>query len=172
LYPFIKKLANSQDYQWLIKLHPKATLAEIELYRGLSSDNVQFIETGDIIPLLQAADVLLSDTSSVLAEFALQQKSVVAFNNRRPEEWMINFKQPELLFEKLESALSLNEGLLAKIKVHCEAIHPNKDGKSSERVLAAINEMVKSGTQHLKAKPLNLMRRLKMRNKLKYYRWK
>jgi hypothetical protein len=171
LYPFIKKLTTEKDWQWLIKLHPKATKDEILLYRGLSSSKVKFVETGDIIPLLQAADVLLSDTSSVLAEFALQQKSVVALNNRRPETWMINFQHPELLAEKLNSALALDDDLLENIKCHCQAIHPSRDGKSSERVLLAIDEMIASGTQHLKAKPLNLMRRLKMRKKLKYYRW-
>lgn len=171
LYPYIKELAQSKSWQWIIKLHPKATKEEIALYRDLSSANVKFIETGDIIPLLQAADVLVSDTSSVLAEFALQQKSVVALNNRRPEPWMINFQQPELLGEKIESALALDERVLDKIKAHCEAIHPSRDGKSSERVLLAIDEMIESGTQNLKAKPLNLMRRFKIRKKLKYYRW-
>ena len=171
LYPYIKQLAQSRDWQWIVKLHPKATAEEIEMFKGLTSDKLQFIETGDVIPLLQAADVLLSDTSSILAEFALQEKVVVAFNNRRPEEWMINFQQADQLENMLDNAFQRSETLLQNITTHCNAIHPYQDGLSSERTLDAIDKLVASGTDHLKAKPFNLIRRLKIRKKLKYYRW-
>ncbi len=171
LYPYIKQLSEQRDWQWLIKLHPKATQAEVDLYKALAGDRVKFIETGDIIPLLQAADVILSDTSSVLAEFALQQKVVVAFNNRRPDTWMLNFTKADKLQEQLEVALARPDTLMAKISDHCHAIHPQSDGRSSERVLAAINGLIDKGTGHLKAKPLNIVRRLKMRKKLNYWRF-
>lgn len=171
LYPYIKELSEQRDWQWLIKLHPKATQAEVELYKTLVGDRVKFIETGDIIPLLQAADVILSDTSSVLAEFALQQKVVVALNNRRPEDWMLNFTKADELQEKIEAALARPDSLMAKISAHSQAIHPQNDGHSSERVLAAINRLVDKGAGHLKAKPLNIIRRLKMRKKLNYWRF-
>ncbi len=171
LHPFIKQLAETKDWQWIVKLHPKATAEEVTMFKALSSNNLRFVETGDIIPLLQAADIILSDTSSILTEFALQEKVVVALNNRRPEEWMVNFQQPSQLEQVLDTALQPNASLLHKIKAHCDSIHPYKDGLSSERVLDAIDKLVASGTSHLKAKPLNLIRRIKIRKKLKYYRW-
>ena len=171
LLPHIKKLIDEKDWHWIIKLHPKAKQEEIEMYRALACDKAKFIETGDIIPLLQAADVILSDTSSVLAEFALQQKPVVALNNRRPESWMINFSEPELLEQQLTSALNKDAELMTSIEQHCNTIHPTRDGNASERVVEAVTQLVAKGTDHLKAKPLNLVRRLKMRKKLKYYRW-
>jgi len=171
LYPYIKQLSQSREWQWIVKLHPKATAEEIAMFKGLSNDKLQFIETGDVIPLLQAADVLLSDTSSILAEFALQEKVVVAFNNRRPEQWMINFQQASELENMLDNALQGSEELLQNITSHCNAIHPYQDGLSSDRTLNAIDKLVASGTSHLKAKPLNLIRRIKIRKKLKYYRW-
>lgn len=172
LLPEIKALIAQKDWQWIIKLHPKATKEESEMFAALAGDKVKFIETGDIIPLLQAADVILSDTSSVLAEFALQQKPVVALNNRRPEDWMINFTEPTELSVHLSNALNKEESLMARVSQLCAAIHPRKDGKASDRVVKAIEEAVAKGTGHLKAKPLNLLRRLKMRKKLKYYRWR
>lgn len=172
LLPYIKKLTESRDWQWIVKLHPKATCEEVLMYKKLENDNLRFVETGDIIPLLQAADVILSDTSSVLAEFALQEKVVVAFNNRRPEPWMLNFEQANKLEAMIEKALLKEDSFVKRINQHCSFIHPYNDGCSSERVLAAIDKLVSSGTQHLKSKPLNLVRRLKMRKKLGYYRWK
>jgi len=171
LLPFIKQLCEEKDWQWLVKLHPKATQAEIAMYQSLECDKLSFVETADIIPLLQAADVLLSDTSSILAEFALQQKPVVALNNRRPEDWMINFTEADQLAEKITLALNIERQQLDKINQHCNAIHPYRDGQSSARVVETIESRINNGMSHLKRKPLNLIRRLKMRKKLKYYRW-
>jgi len=171
LFPFIKTLCQQKDWQWLVKLHPKATQEEIDMYKSLEGGQLRFIETADIIPLLQAADVILSDTSSIISEFAMQRKPVVALNNRRPESWMINFTEPEQLVEKIELALNVEQPLLDKLNLYGDSIHPTRDGKSSIRVVEAIESRIKSGMGHLKAKPLNLLRRLKIRKKLKYYRW-
>lgn len=171
LAEYIKQLSLSKDWQWLIKLHPKATQQEIDMFKAMNSDTVQFVETSNIIPLLQASDVLLSDTSSILAEFALQQKPVVSFNNRRPEPWLINFTEAKELEQHLESALTKDPELLTQVNQHCTRIHPQRDGQSSARTIAAIDSLIERGTSHLKAKPLNLIRRLKIRKKLAYYRW-
>ena len=171
LHDHIKKLLKERDWQWIVKLHPKATQEEVILYKGLACDNLRFIETGEVTPILQAADVILSDTSSILAEFALQDKLAIAFNNRRPEPWMLNFTKAHLLEEILEKALSSDQEQLLKVIEYGNAIHPHKDGKSSERALSAINSLIDSGIEHLKTKPLNLIRRFKIRRELKYYYW-
>ncbi len=165
----IRAATVSQNWRWLVKLHPKATKEEIALFKSLECANLRFIETSNVIPLLQAADVLVSDTSSILAEFALQQKPVVAFKNRRPEEWMINFQEPELLINKIDFALQQDPDVLAKIEQHCAHIHPYRDGGSSRRVINAIDDLIDSGIGHFKRKPLNLVRRFKIRKKLKYF---
>jgi len=171
LFKEIKRLSKTKDWQWLVKLHPKATAEDVNKYKNLIGGNLRFMETRDIIPLLQASDVILSDTSSILTEFALQNKPVVTYKNRLPKEWMINFDEPHLLESKLEQAFTANEQLLSKIKAYSDEIHPYNDGNSSERVLEAIDELRARGTGHLKAKPLNLIRRFKMRKKLNYMRW-
>jgi hypothetical protein len=172
LLPEIVKLLDNKPWHWLVKLHPKASAEEIKMFKALECEKLCFVETAELIPLLQAADVLLSDTSSVLAEFALQQKPVVAMNNRRSEPWMLNFTRAEQLEEQLNEALSCSAEQLEKINRHCNTIHPLRDGLSSMRTLKAINEMIEQGTSHLKAKPLNFIRRLKIRKKLNYYKWK
>jgi CDP-glycerol glycerophosphotransferase (TagB/SpsB family) len=172
LAEYIKTLSMTKDWQWLIKLHPKATQDEIEMFKAMSNENLKFVETSNIIPLLQAADVLLSDTSSILAEFALQKKPVVSYHNRQPASWLINFTESDKLEEKLEFALNRCPDVLDRVVKHCDAIHPYRDGQSSARMIAAIDELIDSGIGHLKSKPLNLIRRLKIRKKLKYYRWK
>ncbi|MDO6639518.1 MULTISPECIES: CDP-glycerol glycerophosphotransferase family protein [unclassified Shewanella] len=171
LYSNIQRLTKTRDWQWIVKLHPKATSEEVAMYKALSSENLRFIETGDVIPLLQAADIILSDTSSILAEFAIQEKIVVAFNSRRPEKWMLNFEKADDLEKVLDKALFDSDDLLSEVKNHSGAIHPYKDGLSSERALDAMESLIQTGIAHLKKKPLNLIRRFKIRKKLQYYRW-
>ncbi|MDQ2044684.1 CDP-glycerol glycerophosphotransferase family protein [Pseudoalteromonas sp. 20-92] len=171
LYPYIKALLKTQNWQWIVKLHPKATSEEIEMYKSLACENLTFITTGDVIPILQATDIILSDTSSIIIEFALQEKVAVAFNNRKPKDWMINFSNEADLESTLISAFQKDEHTLEKVKQYCDSVHPYRDGKSSVRVLGAINNLICSGTSHLKRKPLNLLRKFKIRKSLNYYWW-
>lgn len=171
LFKEIKRLSEVKSWRWLVKLHPKAVNEDVNNYKSLVSDKLIFVETDDIIPLLQASDVILSDTSSVITEFALQNKPVVTFDNRTPKDWMINFKQANLLESQIEQALIGDSHVLENIKNYSDEIHPFKDGKSSERVLNAIDNLLQHGVEHLKAKPLNLIRRFKIRKKLSYMRW-
>lgn len=76
---------------------------------------------------------------------------------------MLNFEVPDELEKMLELALEKGDGLLSKVKEHADSIHPYRDGRSSERVLDAIDDLLNRGTGHLKAEPLNLVRRIKMR---------
>ncbi len=171
LLPEISRLSQRSDWKWLIKLHPKALKEEVEQYKALSNENLTFVETSDIIPLLQASDVLLSDTSSVLSEFALLNKVVVTYKNRVPQPWMMNITQAEQLESTIEQALAPSEEHLNNIRRYASVVHPYTDGKSSERILTAIDSLHKRGLGHLKPKPLNLFRRLKLRKQLGYYHW-
>ena len=44
----------------------------------------------NVIPLLQAADVMLCDTSSILLMFLLLRRPVVTFNNQAPAAHLLN----------------------------------------------------------------------------------
>lgn len=166
----IERLSKTRDWQWLVKFHPKVTTEEVEMYEDIQSDKLRVVHTSDVIPLLQAADVLLSDTSSILSEFALLGKTVVTLNNRQPESWMINITQPDILEPALVESLSPSPKLKAQILSHAGEVHPYTDGLSSARTVDAIEAMIEKGTQHLAKKPPNLFRKLKERKKLRYWK--
>ncbi len=170
LYDEIKRLSQSQPWQWLVKFHPKATQKEVDMYRNLTSERLRVVATDDLIPLLQAADVLLSDTSSILSEFSLQNKPCISFNNRRPANWMINFTAAAELEAKIHAALAPSPEQIQLLQAHSQEIHPYRDGQSSARVVDAVEAMIQQGTAHLAKKPSNWFRNLKMRKKLGYYR--
>jgi CDP-glycerol glycerophosphotransferase (TagB/SpsB family) len=165
----VKRLAAAGRWRWLVNFHPKMDPAVVEAYRGIQGENLSYVDTEDIIPLLKSADVMVSDTSSVVSEFLLQLRPVVTFRNRRPGPHLIDINEPEELEKAVETALSPPPELAERIREYADWIHPYRDGRSSRRVLAAADDLCERGLGHLRKKPLNILRRLKMRRRLGYY---
>ena len=102
----------------------------------------------------------------------LQQKPVVTFKNQAPGPHLIDIDDPDNLEESIAYALTRPPELMSEIKKYTDIIHPYQDGRSSERVLAATDRLIECGTNHLKRKPLNLLRKFKLRKRLGYYHLK
>ena len=170
LHDEISRLSNNQDWQWIIKFHPKMNPDWIQMYQALSSDNLHIVETDSLAPILQAADLMVSDTSSIITEFGLLNKPIVTLNNKSPESHLLNISQAEDLEKTITQAFQGDDGLLQKIKNNAEQMHPYIDGQSSSRIIDAVEKMIGSGRAGLKRKPLNLIRKLKLRKKLNYWR--
>lgn len=166
----IKQLSQSGKWHWKIQFHPKMDAAIVENYKAIQSENLTFIETDDVIPLLQEADVMLCDTSSVLIMFLLQGKPVVTFNNISPSDYLLDINTPENLESALEVALSQPKDLMCKINKFISETHPKQDGLSSQRVLDAVDSMLNGEIVNVKSKPLNIIRAFKLRRSLGYWR--
>jgi CDP-glycerol glycerophosphotransferase (TagB/SpsB family) len=170
LFETVKKLSSTGKWQWLIQFHPKMPIDIIEQYKSLESEHLSFVETDNVIPLLQQADVMVCDTSSVLMMFLMLNKPVVTFNNIAPQDYMVNINDKDKLEESIEYALSYPAELKEKVEYFIKDTHPYVDGESSIRVLDAADELLEGENLPSKAKPLNLLRRFKMRKKLRYWR--
>lgn len=170
IFEQIKALSLKGNYRWLVQFHPKMSAQIVAKYKAIESDNLRFIETDNVLPVLQAADVMLCDTSSVLIMFLLQGKPVVAFNNSTLSEHLVHINEDAEIEQAIEYALSRPDELMSKIDTYCTHIHPERDGLSSERVLNAADSLIENGVNDLKTKPFNLIRHVKMRRKLKYWK--
>lgn len=167
----VSRLAATGRWRWCVTLHPKTDPEIVAAWRALEGPNLSYHGTDEVVRLLKSADVLVSDTSSVVPEFLLQQRPAVTFRNRKPGPELLDIQQPEELEGAIERALTPDPDWLAAIRRYTEHIHPYCDGRSSERVLDATREILDSGArQGLKRKPLNLLRRWKARRRLGYYR--
>jgi len=171
LFEQIKRLSRSGRWRWLIQFHPKMNQEIVKQYRELEGEHLKFVETDDIIPLLQQGDVMLCDTSSVLLMFILQGKPVVSFKNKKPGPYLIDFDQPDQLEQHLEQALSHPKNLMQNIEEFNLQLHPNRDGYSSGRVLDAVEIQLADKKILSASKPLNILRNLKFRKKLKYWKF-
>ncbi len=161
--------AQRGSWQWLVTLHPKMAPDIVDSYRVLEGPHLRFAMTDDILALYAQADVLLSDTSSVVPEFLTQHRPVVTFRNRRPGPHLLDVQNVADVIPAVEHALQRPESLMNAIREYANRIHPWRDGRSSERVLEATARAIAAGRGGLKRKPLNLWRRVQARQRLGYW---
>jgi hypothetical protein len=158
------------DRYWLLTLHPKCPPDLFARYRALAGGNAAFIATEQLVAAQRAADVLLADTTSVVSEFVVQRKPVVTFRNRAPKPHMLDFAEPGQLPAMLERAFAPDATLRAQLAAYSDLIHPYRDGRSSERVLAATEALLRGELGTLSRKPLSsIWRGLQIRRELGYW---
>lgn len=162
LYPEIKRLSASGQYQWVVTLHPKMNRDTVTKYKALESEHLKFATNDNILDLFYDADVMCSDTSSALSEFLLTRKPVVTFKNRRPGAQLIDIHRPEDFENAIAKALSRPPELMAAIENFGQQIHPYRDGHCAERILDAIDLFIARGGKNKKNKPWNLWRKYKI----------
>ena len=168
----IKRLVESNNYNFIMVLHPKLPKYIFDKWKSLSGKNFTFFETTNLTPLFKKADILFADTTSAIQEFVLQEKPVVTFKHRVDEDFLINITEANAIENAFETALNPPKKLVEKIKNYINQLHPYKDGKSSKRVIDACITFLHKDKSHLKSKPLNLLRKYKMRKRLNYFTFK
>jgi CDP-glycerol glycerophosphotransferase (TagB/SpsB family) len=169
LYDTIADLSRTKRWKWIVTLHPKTNPETVARYKALESGNLRFATEDNILDLFPQVDMMISDTSSALNEFLLTYKPVVTFENRRPGPQLIDIDKPEALLPAIERALSRPPELMQNIRAYADSIHPYRDGRSSERVLDAVDGFIAAGARNRRRKPLNLWRKLKIRRRLGYW---
>lgn len=169
----IKRLIRLNKWDWLITLHPKMDKKVVERFKSLEiEDNVKYLPALDNFEVLKEADVMFSDTSSILIEFIVQKKPVVTFNNKKPKNHIININEACDIEKSIQLAIKRPKELMVEIDKYINYIHPFSDGQSSKRVIDAVELFINnSELKNLKNKPLNLLRKFKMRKKLNYFKF-
>lgn len=170
LFDRVRRLAETGRWKWLVHFHPKMDPEVVAAYKSIQGEHLDYIETDDMIPFLKAADIMVSDTSSIISEFMLRIRPVVTLNNRRPWSGLVDIRKPEELEAAIEYGLSRPPDLMQAIRRYTDQIHPYRDGLSSIRVLSATDALIEKGRGHLKKKPFNIARRLEVRRRMGYYR--
>ena len=169
IYEEVARLSKKRNWRWIVQLHPKISEDIVAKYKGLQSENLTFIETDNVLPLLQQADLMVCDTSSVITMFLLQKKPVVTFRNISPKSYFYNITEADQLENAIEHALRKPSELMGQVELFVAQTHPYYDGGSSERVLQAVDTVIDENLS-LKRKPLNLIRNYKARKQLAYWR--
>lgn len=164
----IGELSRSGRWKFIVTLHPKMDAAVVEKYRKLEGENLRFVESDeDLLPILPEADVMLCDTSSIMFEFMFLDRPVVTYKTKMPGPYLIDVDSVDAVEKGLLNALSRPAELMSAMRALCTELHSFTDGRSSMRVLDAVEGFLANGYKGLKRKPLNIMRKVKVRRRLK-----
>tara|TARA_B100000787_G_C16199175_1_gene303574 strand:+ start:1967 stop:2989 length:1023 start_codon:yes stop_codon:yes gene_type:complete len=143
----IEELASHKDYFIMIKFHDLMAVDLIALYKELSNKfvNVLFVEERNIIKYLLIADLLISDTSSVVYEFLLLDKPVITFkNNSKNLNWDNSFTYDGLVNKVF---VNLTEDPFKENRANIlNEYHPYTDGNSALRMVDAVEAYIEENT--------------------------
>jgi len=165
----IKKLSKTNAYNFIMVLHPKLPKEIKDKWQSLNSKNFTYHNTTDLIPLFKKADIMFADTTSAIQEFLLQRKPVVTFRNHKKENYLINTEEAILIENAFQKALTQPKGLMHNIDTYINELHPYFDGQSSKRIIDASIDFLHKDKSYLKSKPLNLVRKFKIRKRLGHF---
>ena len=165
----IKRLANTDAFKFLMVLHPKIPLEIVNKWKSLNNENFMFYDTTNLIPLFKKADIMFADTTSAIQEFGLQEKPIITFNHFIPKPYLINISEASQIESAIIKALSNPPEIINELALFNKDLHPYFDGKSSERIITATINFLHQDKSYLKSKPLNLVRKYKVRKRLNYF---
>lgn len=158
----IFKLAAQQDIFIMIKFHDLMDRQVVEEYKiaAHAVSNVSIIEDRNILKYLIMADMMISDTSSVVYEFILLNKPVITI---RSTAETINWRDIPAAVELISAVnheLVRDDFKNARLNT-IRQYHPYTDGQSSERMIAATADYIKQYGVPEKRR-INLYRRYKI----------
>ena len=162
--PFIKEdlkalVENNKDVLLLLKFHPLTKKEWVQEYKQFADDNeaVFWIEDNNVTKYQFVADLMISDTSSVVYEFLLLDKPVITLNTAAKDVYWKDISEAKDLGAAYVELKSSDE-YLAKRKWIVDNYDPYLDGKVSARMLdGAIDYIDRNGVP--KEKKTNLWRR-------------
>lgn len=163
----IEELSKNKEYLILVKFHDLMSSEVADNYRSLAQKipNLIVEEEPNIIKFLLIADLMISDTSSVVYEFLLLNKPVVTYKNTSDNIRWQNSKNHEDLVNQVRENLDKDPYELQRRKI-IEAYHPYNDGLSSLRMVKAVEDYIhKNGVPEKRKLPF--LRQLKMKKMFK-----
>ncbi len=170
----IDDLCQKRDWNWLLSFHPLITdETVISRYKALEKKypgKVTFNDPNSGIDRFTKTDVMLTDSSAIICEYLMFGKLVVTYRNTRPAPHIINCKELYEVQGAIEKALSRPKEILTHADKYIRQHESFFDGENSFRVLDAIDDFIENHKGNLKSKPLNLVRRIKLRKRLGYWK--
>lgn len=138
----IEKLSIRGEILFLIKFHDKMDKETVDMYKAIESPNIIIVEDKDITQSMQMADLMVSDTSSVVYEFIFMDKPVITLNSQSENITWSNHNDVRQVSLNLVRALESGDRFIDGRQKTIAQYHPYNDGKSSLRMIEAVDSYI------------------------------
>jgi CDP-glycerol glycerophosphotransferase (TagB/SpsB family) len=147
---------------FVIKLHDLHDQSERAALKMLPADKFLLVDSPDIIPWIHASDMLISDTSSVVYEYALVKEKIVLID---PKQKKLPFVQcsASQLRAAMDRVLYHTEQAGFSVRSLMDGIHPYRDGCCAQRIIDMVNDDMFMHRAYALPRKRNVFRRLKLR---------
>ncbi|MDO4461455.1 MAG: CDP-glycerol glycerophosphotransferase family protein [Bacteroidia bacterium] len=170
----IDELCQRTNWSWILSFHPlitdKSVISNYETLVTKYPGRVSFNNPNSKIDRFRNTDVMLADSSAIICEYLMFGKLVVTYKNTCPAPHIINCTSLAEIQGAIELALTRPSNILESANSYLREHEYFFDGHNSERVLDAIDDFISNHKGKLKRKPLNLIRRLKLRKRIGYWK--
>lgn len=158
----IFKLGSQEDVYLMIKFHDLMDSQVVNAYKTAAEHvtNISIVEDRNILKYLIMADMMISDTSSVVYEFILLNKPVITIRSTAETINWRDLSSASNLVDAVNHELTHDDFKNARLNT-IRTYHPYTDGKSSERMIEATQQYIEKFGVPEKRK-LNLYRRYKI----------
>ena len=162
LFPAIMR----EDEYWLFKFHPLMPAKLVAAFENLPASRI--VSDADITPYLHLADVMITDTSSVLYEFYALDKPVITFRALVNPDKALNIIDPKALRDAIDQCLNQPELFKERREEAMQRVNPYLDGQIAQRTLDALDK-IDPHSYPKAGKPFNPFRKLRqIRRSWKY----
>lgn len=97
---------------------------------------------------------------------------LVTFRNSHPGPHVLNVRDIADIEPAIERALTRPAPLMDAMRAYLNEREAHVDGRNSARVLDAVDDFAARWQGRLPRKPLNLVRKLKLRKRMHYWHWR
>ena len=146
--PFRKEalveLVHKRDVLVIIKLHPLTRPEWVEEYKELAAnhEHILFMDDFSVAKYQLMADVMISDTSSVIYEFLLKDKPVITYRASNKDIRWKDITEVSQLCSAFDEVLTDEESIRQRQWVVAN-YDPNLDGKVAHRMLEGARDYIR-----------------------------
>jgi hypothetical protein len=144
LKDIIIKLSSRQDILFMVMFDRYMAKKIIEEYKEITTPNVLILDDHNVSKNMHIADILISDTTSLVYEFILLDKPVLTVDTKLKNITWLN-QGASGIFLNVVRTLENRVGTRNR-RSHqtIQNYHPYNDGKSAKRVVDVIKEFIKN----------------------------
>lgn len=150
------------DELLLIKFHELMNKEIIAHYRSLDAQKIKILHNTDITPYLHAADLLISDTSSVIYEFMVLDKPIVTFKTMGATDKGIDVTNVSHLRNAIDRCLEFPDENKTNRAKHISKVNPYINGDISKRIITELIIIKENNLLFGKNKPVNFFRKIQI----------